>query len=129
MATVLPRGPFRDETFVASESLASYQYHLVKLASATTVALAGSDEKAIGVVQNAPAINELAIVRTAGQSLCMVDGTSDIALMDAVHPDGSSHAIVSDADKAWAVGFSREVVTSATPALTVIDVFPHKASV
>ncbi len=129
MATRLPVGPFRDQTFVASESLAAYQYHLVKLATATTVALAGSDEKAIGVVQNAPAINELAIVRTKGESLCMVDGDSDIGLMDAVHADASSHAIVSDADKAWAVGFSREVVTSPTPALHVVDVFPHKASV
>lgn len=129
MATRLPVGPFRDQTFVASESLASYQYHLVKLATATTVALAGADEKAIGIVQNAPAINELAIIRTKGESLCMVDGDSDIGLMDALHADASSHAIISDADKAWAVGFSREIVTSPTPALHVVDVFPHKASV
>lgn len=61
MATRLPVGPFRDQTFVAAEDLSDLQYHQVDLASATTVAASDANDKSIGVLQNAPASGEQAV--------------------------------------------------------------------
>lgn len=129
MATVLPRGPYRDETFVAAEDLSSYQYHQVDLASSTTVAASDANDKSIGVLQNAPASGEQAIVRTAGQSYMYVDGTTDIDVMDGLDADASAHGVKQAVDKGWIVGFAREAYTSATPGLIVVDVCPQTLSV
>lgn len=129
MATVLPRGPFRDETFVAAEALTGLQYHQVDLASATTVAASDANDKSIGILQNAPASGEQAIVRTEGESFCMVDGTTDIAPSDGIDADADAHGVKQETDKGWIVGFAREAYTSATPGLIVVDVSPQTLSV
>lgn len=129
MATLLPRGPFRDETYVAAEDLSDYQYHQVDLTSATTVSASDANDESIGILQNAPASGEQAIVRTKGESLCVADGTTDIDLTDGVDADASAHAVKQAADKGWVVGFAREAYTSATPGLIVVDVNPQTLSV
>jgi len=57
------------ETFVAVEDLSSYQYHFVVLDSNAKVRLPDAeDEIAIGILQNAPAINKAAEVMIIGKS-------------------------------------------------------------
>jgi len=129
VATVLPRGPYRDETYVAAEDLSDLQYHQVDLTTSTTVSASDANDKSIGILQNAPESGEQAIVRTDGESLCMVDGTTDIAVTDGIDADASAHGVKQEADKGWVVGFAREAYTSATPGLIVVDVSPQTLSV
>lgn len=129
MGTVLPRGPFRDETYVAAEDLSSLQFHQVDLTTATTVSASDANDESIGVLQNAPASGEQAVVRTRGESFCMVDGTTDIDLNDGIDADASAHGVKQETDKGWIVGFAREAYTSATPGLIVVDVNPQTLSV
>ena len=129
MATVLPRGPFRDETYVAAEDLSALQFHQVDLTTSTTVSASDANDKSIGILQNAPASGEQAVVRTAGESFCMVDGTTDIAVSDGLDADASAHGVKQETDKGWIVGFAREAYTSATPGLIVVDVSPQTLSV
>jgi hypothetical protein len=124
VATVLPRGPFRDETFTAAEALTSYQYHWVRLASATTVEVGSTDETVMGILQNAPASGGQAVVRTAGQSYLMVDGDSvDVAVMDPLDCDSSGHGVKQATNNGWYGGFAREANTG-TSKLIVVDVDP-----
>jgi len=129
VGTVLPRGPFRDETFVAAEDLSELQYHQVDLTTATTVSASNANDKSIGVLQNAPASGQQAVVRTKGQSYCMVDGATDIAVSDGIDADASAHGVKQETDKGWIVGFAREAYTSATPGLIVVDINPQTLSV
>lgn len=121
MATVLPRGPFRDETFVAAESLATSQYHWGRLASATTVEVGAANETVLGVIQNAPASGEQVVLRTDGQTYLMVDGTTDIGVGDPLDCDASGHGVKQETDKGWYGAIAREAYTSATPGLIVVD--------
>lgn len=58
-----------DISFLAAEDLSSHQYHFVHQASDTTVDLLDSGaEFPVGVLQNAPASGETAVVRVAGIS-------------------------------------------------------------
>lgn len=58
-----------DITFTAAESLATHQYRFVHQASDTTVDMVDSGaEFPVGVLQNAPASGEEAIVRVVGIS-------------------------------------------------------------
>jgi hypothetical protein len=66
-----------DMAWKAGESLASYQYHFVHLADDTTVDLMDSaTEYPVGILQNAPADGETAVVR--------VDGISKLVMNDAI---------------------------------------------
>ena len=122
MATTLPVGPFRDETFLAAETLTSCQYHWVRLASATTVEVGTTDEAVMGILQNAPASGEQAVVRTAGQSYLMVDGDSvDVAIMDPLDCDSSGHAVKQATNNGWYGAFAREANTG-TAKLLVVDI-------
>lgn len=122
MATVLPRGPFRDETFVAAEALTSSQYHFVRLASATTVEVGAANETVVGILQNAPASGEQAVVRTAGQSYLYVDGTTDIAVGDPLDCDASGHGVKQATDDGWYGAIAREAYTDADAATKVVDI-------
>lgn len=122
MATVLPRGPFRDETFVAAEDLSDYQYHFVILASATTVEVGGDNERVLGILQNAPASGEQAVVRTYGQSYLILDGTTDIAIGDPIDCDASGHGVKQATDTGWYGAIAREAYTDAAAAAKVVDI-------
>lgn len=122
MAAVLPVGPFRDETKLAAESLASSQYHFGLLASATTVEVGAANESVVGIIQNAPASGEQVVLRTGGQSYLMVDGTTDIAVNDPLDCDASGHGVKQETDKGYCAAIAREAYTSATPGLIVVDI-------
>lgn len=122
MATRLPVGPFRDQTFVAAEDLSDCQYHFIKLGT-TGLAEVGADaEKCVGIIQNAPESGEQAVVRTAGESYLMTDGTTDIAVNDFIDSDASGHGVQMAADQGVYSAIAREAYTSATPGLTVVDI-------
>jgi len=122
MATLLPVGPFRDETHVAAEDLSDCQYHFIKLGT-TGLAEVGADaEKCVGILQNAPESGEQAVVRTAGQSFLMTDGTNDIDVNDFLDSDASGHGVVMSADQGVYSAIAREAYTSATVAKTVVDI-------
>lgn len=124
MATLLPRGPFRDETFIAAEDLSDYQYHTVLINTSGQAEVGAANEKVIGILQNAPESGEQAVVRTGGQSYAYVDGTTDVAINDGLDSDASGHLVKQETDKGWIVGFAREAYTSATAGLVVIDIQP-----
>jgi len=129
VATLLPRGPFRDETFVAAEDLSDYQYHAILINASGLAEVGAANERCIGILQNAPESGEQAVVRTQGQSYAYVDGTTDVAINDPLDVDASGHLVKQGTDKGWIVGYSREAYTSATPAPKVIDIHPQTESV
>ena len=129
MATLLPRGPYRDETFVAAEDLSGSQYHAVLVDTSGEAEVGAANERCIGILQNLPTSGLQAVVRTGGQSYAMVDGTTDIAINDPLDVDASGHLVKQETDKGWIVGYAREAFTSATPALCVIDINPQTESV
>ena len=58
-----------DVSFIAAEDLSSYQYRFVHQANDTQVDLLDSgSEYAVGILQNAPALGEIAVVRLEGVS-------------------------------------------------------------
>lgn len=62
-------GPGIDMSWLAAEDLSGYQYRFVHLASDTTVDLLDAGgEYPIGILQNAPASGEVAVVRLMGVS-------------------------------------------------------------
>ena len=67
----------RDTTFTAAEDLSSHQFCFVHQATDDTVDLVDSGtEYPVGILQNAPADGEIAVVR--------VDGTSKLVMNDAL---------------------------------------------
>jgi len=129
MATRRPVGPFRDQTFVAAEDLSDSQYHTVLINTSGLAEVGAANERVCGILQNAPESGEQAVVRTRGESLAMVDGTTDVAINDPVDSDASGHCVKQETDKGWVVGYMCEAYTSATPGLCVIDVHPQTESV
>ena len=129
MATKLPKGPFRDETFVTAETFASSQYHAVLIAVGGLAEVGAANERCIGIAQSAGAAGEQLVVRTDGQSFAMVDGTTDIAINDPLDVDASGHLVKQETDKGWIIGYAREAYTSATPGLIVIDIHPQTEDV
>jgi len=72
------------KSYTAAADLSSYQYHFVKLASATTVTYADDAGAAIGILQNNPISGEQASVMLLGISN-MVVGTNGVgAVMDKI---------------------------------------------
>lgn len=122
MPALLPRGPFRDETFIAAEALSDYQYHFILVGTTGLAEVGGANEIVVGILQNAPASGEQAIVRTAGQSYLFVDGTTDVAVNDPLDCDASGHAVKQATDKGWYAALAREAYTGATAAAKVVDI-------
>lgn len=129
MATKLPVGPFRDETFVTAETFASSQYHAVLVNASGLAEVGAANERCIGIAQGLSASGEQLVVRTSGQSYAMVDGTTDVAINDPLDVDASGHLVKQETDKGWIVGYAREPYTSATPGLIVIDIHPQTEDV
>lgn len=68
------KGPF-DIELIAAADLSAKQYFAIKVDSTGKAALAGAGEAAIGILQNAPAQNAVAIVRCFGLSR-MISGAA-----------------------------------------------------
>lgn len=82
-----------DLSFDAGESLADYQYCFVHLADDNTVDLLDSGaEFPVGILQNAPASGEVAVVRVSGVSkLVMNDAIAVGALIKAEYVSASDN--------------------------------------
>ena len=64
-----------DASFIAESDLNSYRYHVVTYGTAAgTVKICGTSDVPVGVLQNAPAIGEGAVVRRLGSSKVMAAG-------------------------------------------------------
>lgn len=64
-----------DVRIAAGADLSTHQYKAVKVNSSGVIVLAGTGEQPLGILQNAPASGEIAIVRTGGTTLARADGT------------------------------------------------------
>ena len=89
-----------DISFIAGEALTSYQYHYVYLSADNTVKVCShaTNQKPIGILQNAPASGAMARVRLMGVSRAII-GTATCAFGDYVGTDASGHCIAKDTDK------------------------------
>lgn len=83
------------KSFVAGADLSAKQYKFVELSDAETVVLAGDGEVAIGILQNNPALGEMANVMLIGISNLVVGATGIDTIMSKVASDASG-----DGDKA-----------------------------
>lgn len=72
------------KSFAAAADLSTYQYHFVKMASATTVTFADDGGISIGILQNKPLKDEVANVMMAGISNMKVGTTGVAAVMDKI---------------------------------------------
>lgn len=120
MATRLPVGPFRDETYPAAADLSTYQYHIVGLSSGA-VNVVGSGGVPLGILQNAPASGEQAVVRTLGQSFCDVSAASAISEGSPIEPTTNGVGIISATNNRRLAAVSREALASGTGTI-VVDV-------
>lgn len=67
----------RDITLIASEDLSAVQYHFINQKNDAEVELMNAaTDKVLGILQNAPAAGEMAVVR--------IDGTSKLVANDAI---------------------------------------------
>ena len=85
------------KSFVAGADLSAKQYKFVELSDAETVVLAGDGEGAIGILQNNPALGEMANVMIIGISNLVVGAGGIDTIMSKVACDASG-----DGDKATA---------------------------
>ncbi len=88
-----------DVSFIAGEALTSYQYHFVYLSADNTVKVVShaTNQKPIGILQNAPADAGVARVRIMGVSRVII-GTGTFAFSNYVGSDASGHGIAEDTD-------------------------------
>ena len=71
-----------DVTFLAAESLATHQYRYVIQATDTTVRMAdNATEIPVGILQNAPAAGEVAVVRVNGVSKLVMNAAVAVATL------------------------------------------------
>lgn len=108
--------PVLDLSLEAEADLSAKQFHLIKLDSSGKVALAGSAERAIGVLQNNPSTGEAAQVRVLGVSK-VVSGYS-FGVGTVLASDASGKAITSSSAKP--IGIALEAATAANQIVSVL---------
>ena len=71
-----------DITFLAAEDLSTHQYRFVHQAADGTVDMVDSGaEHCVGILQNAPAINEVAVVRVTGTSKLVMNAAVAVGVL------------------------------------------------
>lgn len=126
MATLLPCGPVRAKTYIASDSMTALQYHIVLQSAASTVAVAGANGKCLGVLKNKPAAAGQASVVESGETEVYVDATTAILIDDYITSDASGHGIkipATAATKFYVLGRAKEAKASGTGTI-IVDVQP-----
>lgn len=92
---------YPDASFVASEDMSSAQYFAVIFGTTRgECTLAGANEKAFGIVQNAPESGEDAIVRCGGFSLARI-GEASLSTGDFLTPTAAGDLEQVDAADEW----------------------------
>lgn len=99
-----------DITFVAEEDLSAKQYRIIKFGTAAYQAKVATtaSEAYVGVLQNAPASGEQAVVRISGPSKLYVNGTTDIAAGDGIESTTAGVGVKNTTDKHRIIGFALE---------------------
>jgi hypothetical protein len=109
-----------DVTKLAAEDLSGAQFHFVKLDDNESVSLCDTiTDKAYGVLQNAPASGEKAVIRVEGESKIVASAALAVNAYIATATDGEAQAAVS-------TQFPRGMVTQASAAdqdLLVAELF------
>lgn len=126
MATILPCGPQVGKTYTASGDLSSSQYHIVKESAARTAAIAGANEKPLGVLKNKPADGGQASLVTRGECEVYVDATTAILIDDYIVANASGHGVKIGATvstKYYVLGRAKEAKASGTGTI-IVDVDP-----
>lgn len=84
-----------DHSWKAAADQSAKQYYAVKVSAAKTVAIcAAAADVCIGILQNNPAANQTAIVRHAGISIAVVDGSGTaISIGDRLGPNSSGKLV------------------------------------
>tara|TARA_B100000131_G_scaffold321364_1_gene371894 strand:- start:1672 stop:2061 length:390 start_codon:yes stop_codon:yes gene_type:complete len=86
-------------TLTAAADLSSKQYHIVKLASATTVNVCSAiTDVPIGILQNDPESGEVAEICFMGISKIVADGTIAAGNLIATSADGQADAVAAGTD-------------------------------
>ncbi len=86
-------------TLTAAADLSSKQYHIVKLASATTVNVCSAiTDVPIGILQNDPESGEVAEICFLGISKIVADGTIAAGNLIATSADGQADAVAAGTD-------------------------------
>ena len=101
---------------VAASTLATKQYHFVKLDSSGDVVIAGNGDDAIGVLQNDPVAAEECEIIIVGVSK-VSSGSTTVAVGDRLSVDAAGQAEDAVATTEFAVG------KALTPASAVSEIF------
>ena len=104
-----------DETFIASEDMASYQYHLVKTGSVVgecTLSASSRGPVPLGVLQNNPKQGETATVRMIGRSKAWASGSTAIAVADFLACGSQGHYEIAVATGSMASAIALEAMTA-----------------
>ena len=108
----------RIQAFKAGADLRALQYTIVKLSALDTVIGSGANEKAEGILMNAPNIGETAEVAVAGGALLKVASTVGIGLSFASGAAGVGAAATSGQ---WALGVFQDAGVSGDIVPVIID--------
>ena len=126
MATILPMGPVKSKTYIASGDLSAAQNHIVLLSAASTVAIGTANCVPAGVLKNKPAAagGGQASVVTEGETEVFVDAGTAILIDDMIVADSSGHGVKigSTAETKYHVlGRAKEAKASGTGTI-IVDV-------
>jgi len=110
MATEDLRGTL-PTTFVASATLVTKQYYIVKrhTVEGQIAICSNAGDLPLGIVRNAPAAGGEAAILTVGSNVTakvVSDGTTPIAIGDTVGTDAAGKAIKKTADAAYIIGIA-----------------------
>lgn len=119
MGNYLPRGVSLDETFVASGDLSTYQYRFAKQTANAVAAICGAGERITGIIQNAPAADGQALLRTLGLSLLYVNATAAIAVGDHLKSGALGVGVKGEADLDEVGAVAREAKASGVGTILV----------
>jgi len=114
-------------TLEAGEDLSNYQYRFVHLADDDTVDLMdGATEISIGILQNAPASGETAVVRVAGISKLVMNDAIAVGLRikpEYVSASDNGKGDAADTDKDLVRAISLTAAGAEDDVITVLLVF------
>lgn len=83
-----------DESYTPGGDLSTKQYYVMRLTAADTVNVCtGTTQRPWGILQNDPNASMAAVVRHAGRSKAVVDGTVAIAVGDHLGPDANGRLV------------------------------------
>jgi hypothetical protein len=118
-----------DISWLAAEDLSDYQYHFITIASDTTVQLPnGATEYPIGILQNAPASGEVAVVRVVGVSKLVANDATAVGVklkMEYVSTSDNGKSDAADTNKDTVRAVSLTAAGAEDDVITVLLTTEH----